>query len=577
MSVRIGAMGALRVFRQATDVTPSQPKLRQLTALLAIRAGAVVRVETLTRELWDRAPCEKTTRTVQTYMSQLRRILAGDDTAIEATAKVGYRLRLTRPECVDVGRFHELTATADRQLRDDLPEQAGKLLLDALDLCRGQVLSDVRLGPVLSAHAAALDRERLAVLGRYLEIQLRLGRPAAVIDQADRICAEDPRHEGVYASLLLAFSALGRRAEAVELYDTLRTRQRIEPGPAVQAAFRDIVGETRDTAATPAQLPLAPAKLVGFSQPAKEAETLLTMSPRPGVVCVIGAPGSGNSAFCAHVADRMRDAFPGGQLYADLAITTADTALSSFLSALGKPSPAGRAERVRAFRQATSERKLFVLLDNAADPEAVSLLRPGSGSTALVAGHTRQCADGASAVIELPRLTTTELLRLLGRWIGPHRLAAEPTAATRLVAGCHGLPLALRLLASLAARRPHWTLARLAERAPSAALPIATVRRSLLLLTPLEKAALQRIVADGGDILSVRWTSRLLGTTAHGAESLLEKLVEIRFADPVDAGGEYDSYRLDPLYRLTIQALDDQPAFPHLVAPLASDPLPSAR
>jgi DNA-binding SARP family transcriptional activator len=565
MSVRIGALGALRVFRQATDVTPSQPKLRQLTALLAIRAGAVVRVETLTSELWDRAPSEKTTRIMQTYVSALRRILAGDESTIEHIPKVGYRLRLARPECVDVGRFHELTAAADRHLRGNLLEQAGRILLDALDLCRGPVLSDVRLGPVLAEHAAALDRERVAVLGRYLDIQLRLGRPAAVIDQADRICAEDPRHESVYVSLMLAFTALGRRAEAVELYDTLRARQNLEPGPAVQAAFRDIVGEPHITATAPAQLPLAPARLVGFDRQARETETLLTMSPRAGIVCVIGAPGSGNSAFCAHVAGRVRDAFPSGQLYADLEATTADAALTSFLAALGKPSPADLAERVRAFRQATTERKLLVLLDNAADPDTVSLLCPGSGSTALVAGHTRQCADGASAVVELPRLTATEMLRLLGQWITPHRLAAEPDAAIRLVAGCHGLPLPLRLVAALAARRPHWTLARLAERVSSTALPLATVRRSLLLLTPLEKTALRRIVADGPDVLSVRWTSRLLGTTAYGAESLLEKLVEIRFADPVDDGGEYDSYRLDPLYRRTIQALDEQPTFPHLV------------
>ncbi|WP_163511486.1 AfsR/SARP family transcriptional regulator [Fodinicola acaciae] len=567
MSVRIGAMGALCVFRQATDVTPSQPKLRQLTALLAVRAGTVVRLETISRELWDRDPCEKTTRTLQTYVSQLRRIVSGGEATIEHTPKVGYRLRLARPECVDVSRFRELAAVADRQLRADRPDQAGKILLDALELCRGPVLSDVHLGPVLSAQAAALDRERVAVLARYLDLQLRLGRPAAVLKEADRICAEDPRHDGLYASLMVAFGALGRSAEAADLYDRLRVRQAVEPGPAVRAAFPDVGGVS---VATPAQLPLAPARLVGFERPAGEVRTLLTMSPRPGVVCVIGSPGSGNSTFCAHVADRLRGEFPGGQLYADLATTSADAALESFLSALGKSAQAGRAERVRTFRQATTDRNLLVLLDNAADPDAVSLLRPGSGSTALVAGHARQCADGASAVVELPRLTSADMVRLLGWWIGTHRLAAEPAAATRLAAGCHGLPVALRLVASLAARRPHWTLARLADRLSSAALPVATVRRSLLLLTPLEKAALHRIVADGGDVLSVRWTSRLLGTTANGAEALLEKLVEIRLADPVDATGDYDSYRLDPLYRQTVRALDDQSAASRFVAPLVS-------
>ncbi|MEU4164713.1 NB-ARC domain-containing protein [Actinoplanes sp. NPDC026670] len=190
---------------------------------------------------------------------------------------------------------------------------------------------------------------------------------------------------------------------------------------------------------------------------------------------VSGTAGVGKTALVVHWAHRWRGRFPDGQLYVDLrgydpaAPLTAHDALATLLEAVGVSSAelsAGVEERAARWRSETADRRLLIVLDNAASVEQVRPLLPGTASCLVLATSRDSLAGlvvrhGARRLDLdlLPAADAYELLRLL---IGV-RVDAEPEAARLLVERCARLPLALRVAAELAAARPGTSLAGLAS------------------------------------------------------------------------------------------------------------------
>ncbi|GAB3501828.1 BTAD domain-containing putative transcriptional regulator [Amycolatopsis cihanbeyliensis] len=615
MTVRIKLLGPLRVEHGDEVVTPSQPKLRQLLGLLAINAGTVVRTETITDELWGSEPCVKLARIVQTYVSQLRKLLGSstsDSYVLSHTPRVGYVLHVGSAAYLDVDDFLRLRDRAERELAAEETEPAADTLLAGVRLCRGEVLADVSLGPVLRAHKSRLDTTRVAVLDRYLRTRLELGNAEAVLAEADRVVREDTRHEELYANLMRAFAAVGQRAEATDLFHDLRKKRvresGLEPGQAVRAAFQQVISEepagmaapsrsATVAAEVPAQIPPDNVAFRGFGAQLDGAATALTRARRvrPATLAVVGAPGVGTSTFCVHLANRTGEAFPDGQLYADLATAAPAEVLGGFIHAF-RPDlsiPDNMHQRVRLFRKLTAGKRVLVVLDNVREGVDVAALQPGSPAGGMLLGcSSRMSEEVITSVVELPKLGGGELYELLSSGIGRGRVAREPEAARSLVAWCSGLPLVAALIVALARLRPHWSLARLLHKVTSTdslvELPtgsldlVASVQRSTRALCSGEWAALVDLERHhpGPGSISVDWTARTLDISAPAAESLLERLVEIRLADPVPPGRNMPQasyrYRIDPLYLRAVRHLaaraapTGSPMYLAAVAPTAS-------
>jgi predicted ATPase/class 3 adenylate cyclase len=214
-------------------------KRRGLIAFLLVHAGEWLATDRIVEELWESDASIGAARTVQTYVSQLRRILA-DTSAQVMSRDGGYSLEL-EPGVLDAARF-------EQQVRhlDDIPDPRTRLqsLEATLTLWRGTPLDEFD-------HAWA-DRERarltllqLQARDARIDAQLALGVDAALIAELEQLVGEQPLDERFWAKLLVAYYRAGRQADALRAFQrvraTLAGELGIDPGPELVRLERQIL------------------------------------------------------------------------------------------------------------------------------------------------------------------------------------------------------------------------------------------------------------------------------------------------------------------------------------------------
>ncbi|MFJ8043423.1 BTAD domain-containing putative transcriptional regulator [Kitasatospora sp. NPDC096147] len=240
--MQFGVFGGLSVEDRDGRHLPTAPKQRQLLGLLLLHANQMMPVRTYVTEIWGGHPPPSAATTLQTYVMQLRRMLArmpsvgGREAAHERlrTAGQGYQLMVETDE-LDLLRFERLVDLAGRAAGDDV--MVARLLRGALALWDRPVLADVRTGPVLEAAVTHWEARRLQVHETYLDAQLRLGRHREVLAELAVLTRRHPVHEALHARYMAALQQSGRIGDALEVADRLTGRLArdlgIAPGPAI--------------------------------------------------------------------------------------------------------------------------------------------------------------------------------------------------------------------------------------------------------------------------------------------------------------------------------------------------------
>nr|WP_237555099.1 XRE family transcriptional regulator [Streptomyces sp. SID4948] len=197
-------------------------------------------------------------------------------------------------------------------------------------------------------------------------------------------------------------------------------------------------------------------------------------SPGVGVVGVVtGSAGLGKTSFAVRAAHSVRPSFPGGVFFLDLfgmsqQPLAPDDALRSLLRALGVPDrriPDDTCERAWLYRSSLRDKRVLVVLDNAASEEQVRPLLPGGGAGRAVI-TTRRLLAGLEGVrrLVLGPLPLREAAELLTAIVGERAAYDAESDLDRLAELCGGLPLALRIIGNRLASRPEWEAAELAGR-----------------------------------------------------------------------------------------------------------------
>ncbi|MFC4496485.1 BTAD domain-containing putative transcriptional regulator [Streptomyces ovatisporus] len=230
----IGVLGALAVRHNGISITPTAPKPRQVLALLALHADRVVPVSVLTEELWAGTPPRSARTTLQTYVLQLRELIAAALEEGEAcggpqlsakdvlvTSPGGYMLN-TAGGTSDVREFERLAGLGYRAMDAEDYQGAAQQLRAALDLWSGSALTDVHAGTQLETEIRRLEESRLCALDQRIEADLRLGRHRELLSELTVLVSRYRTHENLHAQFMLALHRSGRRGDALEVYQRLR-------------------------------------------------------------------------------------------------------------------------------------------------------------------------------------------------------------------------------------------------------------------------------------------------------------------------------------------------------------------
>ncbi|GAA4498334.1 hypothetical protein GCM10023191_043390 [Actinoallomurus oryzae] len=563
--IRFDLLGTFLIQHNGTVTTIGAAKQRAIIALLLISRGHTVSTTRLIAELWgDDAP-PSAQGTLLSLVSRIRRSFTVDPCMDKLLLKQGrgYRLALGDAFLVDFHEFDERAARIRSRFAEDPTADIDDAVAEALGLWHGDAFADIPSTPLVSVEAERLEQSRLEILEMRAENWLTHGRHADVVEQNRPLVAAHPLRERLWEQLMLAHHRAGRRIEALRVYErarsTLLSELGVGPGPDLRLLHRQIeenkVPDRRPTELTvtarvpPRQLPPDIADFTGREEAVADVDRLLgspTSRKAVPVVAIYGMPGLGKTTFAVHVAHRLSDTYPDGQLFIDLKgaqeqVPTSYEVMHAFLRGVGVTEqriPLDYGERISLYRSVLAGRRILIVLDNAADETQVEPLVPGSPTCAvLVTSGRRLSALFGARQLRLDLFSHRQAIRFLRDVVGADRVAREPESSAEIVELCGRHPLSLRICATRLASRPHWSLMSLCRRLADKDLRLAElaygnhdVRAGFgLSYASLDEAGRRLFCLLG--ILQVEdfasWLAApLLDVSIHEAEARLELLVE---------------------------------------------------
>ncbi|GAA2600230.1 hypothetical protein GCM10010399_33780 [Dactylosporangium fulvum] len=499
-------LGPIAVQRGEEHLPIGPGKQRSLLIALLLDRGHVVPMERLLEALWDGEPPNSAVSNIRTYASRLRSTIIDTQHRPRVLGRnPGYLIDVNDDE-LDTDAFANLTSAGYTALTAGQADQAARHFRDALNLWRGSAGEDVPRSRYLDRRLSALDEQRLTVVEEWINARQQTHSDADLIADLRRLTESHPLRERLWGHLVLALYRVGDIGAALIAFQRARTvlieDLGVEPGPDLVRLHQAVLArdptlgrpaayprpEQRLVVApraavatwTPRELPVTAPTLIGRDRDV--ASIVATVAARcgendtpagvPTVVAIHGPSGVGASALAIRAATELIPMFSDGQLYADLrAAAEVNPAngvaqvLGRFLRALGTPAgqvPSGVDEAAARFRSASANRRLLILLDNAADEAQVRpLLSATSGSAVIITSARKLAALDATAHVQVEPLSNDDAARLLATISDSDINAASEQSLQMLVELCGGLPLALRIVAARLACAPKVPLDRL--------------------------------------------------------------------------------------------------------------------
>ena len=470
-------LGPIVVLRAGEPVHVPAGSQQAVLAALLLRTNHVVPIGELVDWLWDGEPPSDAWESAKAYVRRLRRTLNAPD-LIEAMPN-GFRLSVP-DDAVDLLRF--------RRLLRDAENLRGAEQLDRLDeavaLWGDEPLASLAPSAAKSRAVHALVEEYGQAVEKRADGYLDHGRHAELVTDLRAMTVRHPDRERVWSQLMVALYRSGKRVEALGAYRQARAYLAdefgITPGAELERTQHGVLTDTLDTTngsangnaagpalvrLTPAQLPANIGDFVGRTDELAAARAALTAPAGASapVLVISGMPGVGKSAFAIRLAHEVRTRFPDGQLFIDLhgysehMPLNPARVLSRILPALGLPStqvPTDLEDLTDTYRSLVADRRILLVLDNAANAKQVSALIPAApGSAVLITSRSQMpslSALSGARLLSLSPLSPTDAEQLIRSILSvrSHSPLPDDVEIRQLVELCGYLPLAMRVAAT---------------------------------------------------------------------------------------------------------------------------------
>jgi pimeloyl-ACP methyl ester carboxylesterase/DNA-binding SARP family transcriptional activator len=212
-------------------------KPRQLLEVLLLERGRPVPKDRIADCLWGERLPVSTAATIETYVSQLRRIIGRQVIRTEAG---GYRIP-AESVTTDVDEFDALVQRAAAATG----ERRRAALRAALDLATGELLADEPYAPWVLGPREHYRTRRVQAHLDLAECCVELGEFGAALAAADEVLQAEPTSERAHRAGMLADHLRGDRAAALHRYARCRAELAetlgVEPSPQTAALHEAIL------------------------------------------------------------------------------------------------------------------------------------------------------------------------------------------------------------------------------------------------------------------------------------------------------------------------------------------------
>lgn len=450
MRAEYRVLGPLEVLLDGEPVRVPAGRCHVLLATLLLRPNQFLSVDELVDRLWEGEPptADRAHKTLQMVVRRLR-VALGDGDCVR-TRPGGYQAAV-EPDQLDLLRFRALAGSGDFGA--------------ASAMWRGPVLGNVSSERLHREEVPQLVNERLAVLERRIDAELAQGLSGELVAELRSLVVEHPLREPFWRHLMLALYRSGQRAEALSAYQDIRVKLADELGIDPDSELQKLHRQILRSEVSPGRRPQVPRQLpAGVRNFVGRDEELELLGKSANVTVVHGVGGVGKTALLLRWAREAREDFPDGDLYLNLRgfdpeAQPVDPAAAAEMLLVGlgvDDIPAAAEARFALLRTTLVDKRLLLLLDNAASPRQVLPMLPGAAGVRVVITSRNQLralvSQHDATVIGLRQLEFEEARSLLAAVLGEERLDAEPEAAREIVEQCAGLPLALRVFAERVSR-----------------------------------------------------------------------------------------------------------------------------
>ncbi|NKZ02941.1 AfsR/SARP family transcriptional regulator [Actinomadura latina] len=559
-------------------------KERCVLAVLLLNPRQPVPAETLIRRVWDDEPPAKARQSLYSYVTRLRRRLDGAP-GVALRSRQGAYLIDVADESIDLHRFRLLRDQARAIAESGDDEYALDHHRRAAALWRGEPLADL-IGGWATRTRHNLEQELLAAAFMRIDMELAKGNHADLVRELSDLVERHPQDQRPVERLMLALYRCGRQAAALEAYRRTHNlfvkESGTDPGPGLRdlqqrilrgdPALLRVPGTRFSVDRPPHNLPHDSRAFVGRDEEVRQLLDVAPIAREPGaavtVIAIDGMPGVGKTALAVHVAHRLEEHFPDGQIFLQLHAHDARRdpvdpaeALDTLLRTIGVPAarvPRALDERAAMWRSQLASSRAIIVLDDAAGRDQVGPLLPASaGCLVIVTSRRRLTGLHDSWPLSLDVLPVREAAALFTTIAGAGRARAAADVAA-IVEHCGRLPLAVGMAASRLRHRRAWDAGDLLARLTADDRRLDELRvegHEITAVFELSYRGLPRALRDAfrafglhpGPDLTAHAAAAALARPVREAERILEELLDRHLiTEPV--GGRYRFHDLVHAY-----------------------------